>query len=772
MSAAMPDKSGEKLAETRLAPSLQQAQAPQDADVEDPDKSMTYAIGEIEEHFDIDSDNSPFPEVRANVPNTDDVAMPVNTLRMWVLGVLFTMIGSGINQFFSMRYPGVTISSLVAQLVAYPVGCAVARVLPVKKVRVFGREIVINPDHYFNIKEHAVITIMSNLSFGPSWATDIIQAQKASAFYGLDTPVAYQFLLGLSMQLFGLGMAGLAYRFIVEPPHMIWPSTLANAALFQTLHGRANPIADGWRISRYRFFLYIFIGGFFWFWLPAYLFTGLSTFAFICWAAPNNVVVNNLFGMSTGLAYLPTTFDWSQIAYNGSPLVVPFWAQANVFAGWVILFALVTPILYYTNTWYTAYLPFSGADTYDNTGKIYNATRVVGKDGNFIVEEYEKYSPLFMPVTFALSYGISFAVMSCVPTYIFINHYKEIIGAFNPSRKKDIHARLIEKYPDTPSWWYAILTVIVLVLSIVVQVVYKTQMPVWGIFVAFGLAMVYLIPTGSVYAVANLNSNVLTVLGEIISGYLIPGKPIVMLIFKFYAYTGLSQAMIFSSDMKLGLYMKIPRRTLFIAQLTACVVGSLTQNAVLLWMLNHVNGICKEDQPNGYTCPQGRVNFSSSIVWGAIGPARLYSVGKIYSGLLHLFWIGALLPIVTFFLKKRFPNNKFLQYLHWPLFFAGTGNVPPATGLNYTSAFAVSFIFNKWLKGKYPQWWAKYNYVLSAALDSGLAISAIVIFFALVFPGINLSWWGNNVNKTTIDGQGIPLKSIPTNGTFGPASWS
>lgn len=64
-----------------------------------------------------------------------------------------------------------------------------------------------------------------------------------------------------------------------------------------------------------------------------------------------NIIVNNLFGMSTGLGLLPVTFDWSQIAYNGSPLVVPFWAQANVFAGWAFFFALVTPILYYTNTW-------------------------------------------------------------------------------------------------------------------------------------------------------------------------------------------------------------------------------------------------------------------------------------------------------------------------------------------------------------------------------------------------------------------------------------
>ncbi|CAM1509625.1 Fc.00g033640.m01.CDS01 [Cosmosporella sp. VM-42] len=347
---------------------------------ESPDKATDYAIAAIEEDFDIDSDNSPIPEVRANVPNFDDPSMPINTLRMWLIGIVFTILST----------------------------------------------------------EHAVITIMSNLSFGPSWATDIIQAQKASAFYNLRTPVSYQFLLSLTMQLFGLGMAGLSYRFIVEPFQMVWPSTLANAALFQTLHGGANLTADGWKISRYRFFVYVFVGGWLWYWLSGFLFTGLSTLAFVCWAAPNNVIVNNLF------SYLPTTFDWSQIAYNGSPLVVPFWAQANVFADWLILFTFITPILYYNNTWNTAYMPFSGSDTYDNTGNVDNATRVVERHGNFLVDEYRKYSPIFMPVTFALSCGISFAVMTCVPTYIFLNHWRKIIGAFNSSRKKDIHVRMIE----------------------------------------------------------------------------------------------------------------------------------------------------------------------------------------------------------------------------------------------------------------------------------------------------------------------------------------
>jgi hypothetical protein len=57
------------------------------------DESMEIAIGEHNAvEYTIDSDNSPYLEVRANVPNTDDPNIPVNTLRMWFLGVVFTMV--------------------------------------------------------------------------------------------------------------------------------------------------------------------------------------------------------------------------------------------------------------------------------------------------------------------------------------------------------------------------------------------------------------------------------------------------------------------------------------------------------------------------------------------------------------------------------------------------------------------------------------------------------------------------------------------------------
>lgn len=62
-----------------------------------------------------------------------------------------------------------------------------------------------------------------------------------------------------------------------------------------------------------------------------------------------NVVVNQLFGVVSSVGMSGLTFDWAQIAYLGSPLMVPWWAIVNIFVGFVILYWILTPILYYTN---------------------------------------------------------------------------------------------------------------------------------------------------------------------------------------------------------------------------------------------------------------------------------------------------------------------------------------------------------------------------------------------------------------------------------------
>ena len=72
------------------------------------------------------------------------------------------------------------------------------------------------------------------------------------------------------------------------------------------------------------------------------------------------------------------------------------------------------------------------------------------------------------------------------------------------------------------------------------------------------------------------------------------------------------------------------------------------------------------------------------------------------------------------------------------------------------------------------QWWTRYNYILSAALDSGLAIALIVIYFTVQFPkgGFTLNWWGNTVWMNTADSFGLPFYTLAPTQTFGPPSWS
>ena len=76
-------------------------------------------------------------------------------------------------------------------------------------------------------------------------------------------------------------------------------------------------------MSREKFFLLATLASFVWYWFPGYIFTALSVFNWVCWIAPNNVVVNQLFGYQTGLGMGFLTFDWSMISYIGSPLVIP-----------------------------------------------------------------------------------------------------------------------------------------------------------------------------------------------------------------------------------------------------------------------------------------------------------------------------------------------------------------------------------------------------------------------------------------------------------------
>lgn len=71
-------------------------------------------------------------------------------------------------------------------------------------------------------------------------------------------------------------------------------------------------------------------------------------------------------------------------------------AIANTLIGVVMFFLVFTSFLHYTGAWYSQFLPMSDASTYDNTGAIYNVSRILTSEFTLDEAAYQAYSPLFI----------------------------------------------------------------------------------------------------------------------------------------------------------------------------------------------------------------------------------------------------------------------------------------------------------------------------------------------------------------------------------------
>ena len=370
------------------------------------------------------------------------------------------------------------------------------------------------------------------------------------------------------------------------------------------------------------------------------------------------------------------TFDWLQVSYIGSPLATPWWAEANIAAGFVFFFWFITPIFYYSNVWFAQYMPISSRGSFDNTGAAYDVSQILNDDSTINLEKYHAYSPLFLSTTFAISYGLSFASITSTLMHTFLYFRKQI---WTQSRKSlseqpDIHARLMSVYPQVPEWWYAgilgeyaafsalvrdlnhQLLVSMFVFGVISIELWPTEFPVWAFVLALLIAFFYIIPIGMIQAITNQQVG-LNVITELIIGYALPGRPVAMMMFKTWGYITMAEALNFTSDFKLGHYMKVAPRPMFWAQVVATAVAGTAQLGVQAWMFTNIDGICSPKQKDGFICPGTEVFGTASIIWGAIGPALQFSKGQMYYGLTFFFLIGALCPLIAYLISLKWPNT-------------------------------------------------------------------------------------------------------------------
>ncbi|XP_047325143.1 oligopeptide transporter 4-like [Impatiens glandulifera] len=699
------------------------------------------------EHDKIEEDEeSPVEEVRLTVPNTDDPTLPVYTFRMWFLGIISCVLLSFLNTFFGYRTEPLLITMVSVQVATLPIGRFMANVLPKWKVSIGSWTFSLNPGP-FNVKEHVLISIFANagsgFGSGAAYAVSIVDIIKA--FYHREITFIASWILVITTQVLGYGWAGLLRQYVVDPAHMWWPSTLVQVSLFRALHEKDNN-----RMTRGKFFMIALVCSFSWYIFPGYLFPTLSNLSLLCWAFSKNVTAQQLGSGMRGLGLGSFTLDWSVIAsYLGSPLVSPFSTIANVFVGYVILIYGAIPIAYWgTNLYNARTFPLFSSHLFTYDGQSYDVNSIVNDQFKIDIPAYERQGQLHLSMFFALSYGVGFASVVATLTHVGLFNGKEIWGRFRKTyeKKMDIHTRLMKNYKDVPGWWFYLVLVVAMVLALFLCIYMndQVQMPWWGLILACGLALSFTLPISVITATTNITPG-LNVITEYLMGVILPGNPIANVCFKTYGYISMSQAVSFLNDFKLGHYMKIPPRSMFLVQLIGTVLAGTINIATAWWLLTTVENICQDNllpANSPWTCPGDRVFYDASVIWGLVGPIRIFGKSGNYSALNWFFLGGILSPALFWMLHKLFPSQKWIEKINLPVILGTVGIMPPATTLNFNSWIVVGAVFQFFVFRYRKKWWQKYNYVLSAALDAGLAFMGVLLYFTLSMEHKGLDWWG------------------------------
>ncbi|EGX93023.1 Oligopeptide transporter OPT superfamily [Cordyceps militaris CM01] len=778
-------------------------------DIADNSEKHERLIQEMKLEAALITNNSPYAEVRAVVDNHDDATLPVSTIRAWTIGILFSVFLAFVNQLFSIRYPSIRFDTNVAQLLAYPLGKAWERWMPRADIRLpFGRGLTIplNPGR-FNKKEHMLIAIMANTSRSVPYTAYIVWVQVLPQYFNqaYARSFGYMFCNAFATNFIGYGLAGLTRKFLVYPSYCVWPSSLVTISLNSALHNEENhsvlgPFKKMWNISRYNFFLATFAAMFVYFWFPNYIFSVLSYFSWMTWIAPDNLHLEIWTGMKNGLGlFNPVpTFDWNIICFTTDPLMIPSFATFNAVGGMFITGFLIAAV-WYTNTWNTGYLPIVSNRLYDHHGKLYNVSRTLDAHGMYDEAKYKAYSAAYMTAGNSLVYGFFFAVYAAIVTHVILYHRYELVMGFknlwhglkwtkkkgsaastaatvdgaaddtiraNEGQYQDVHNRLMAAYPEVSEWWYFGVLVISIVFGIVGISVWPTYTSVGVVFYGILLCLIFVIPVGIVAAMTGIEVT-LNVLAEFIGGMIVEGNALAMNFFKSYGYVTCAHAVSFATDLKIAHYVKIPPRITFAGQLVATLISTLVCTGVLKFQIELKN-VCQENAPMRFLCPGPNTFFTASVLWGTIGPIKVFGKDGQYRWLLLGFPIGILLVLACWGLKRAMPNNRALRQIHIVAAIAGSLHWTPYSFSFAWGAVPVAWFSWIYIRSRYLAFWSKYNFVLSASLSAAIAISAIVMIFSVQWAEKEIEWWGNSQASVGCEKKACTLHHLAQGERFYP----
>ena len=768
-------------------------------------------------------DWSIYPQVRScTKPYGWEESEDYENFRTYVISLFFALAACALDTFFYERKPPVSLQGGAIQILMAGVGKLWALMPRIAIPMGRGREFIINSGKPWNYREQMFGTVVFAVSIGCNWAEDVAIVLSNPHFFNLgfledgitpdpQGPASFGFVIltQLSFALTGFGLAGIMRTFFVYPEECVYYDTLYFNFLGRSMtenEPREKPVSL--KLKTYEMFWIFGWCNFAWYWITNLGFEALSQFGWMTWISPDNIDLNAITGISTGLAINPiATFDTNVIG-TGSQSCTFFYTPWTWLWQWhfgALIATIGIIVMWYTNVRYTKYLPINAPDIFDNTGNgtTFDVTKVLDENNAFDDSSYQQYSQPYFSAGYLLTYGVSFMYMPAVVVWMILYKWKLMVknvgsfakGIFSTTKilenYDDRFSREMKKHKEAPEYWYFAMLCVGFGFSIATVEHYGfVQCPVWTLFVGAAIAWVLLLPANTLRATTTYFFNPSKFL-SIIFGLALPHNGTGNLFAMYYAYCFTEQTDNWVDNQKIAHYSGIKPRSMFRGQLISTLLSAFVMSGIVTWQAQTGMGdfqhFCTTESHSKFVCINAKTYFNDAVAFGTIGPRITFN--QIYPTLKWTFLIGALFPIpfwvckvVLPILSKRFPENSrsrnilscsWLQYINEIVILNAGMYWGTYNWMYYFPNFYLGALWHFVAEKKYPRFWSKYSYILYNAVSVGVSFAALFCFFAAqynhkVSKGTR-TWWGNTVFGTTLDANEQAVYPLDDpRGYFGP----
>ncbi|KAK1658164.1 OPT oligopeptide transporter [Colletotrichum godetiae] len=700
------------------------------------------------------------------LPLRDDFD-PSLTFRSMFLATCLSAFQAVMSQIYTFKPTAITISGTFIVLIGYFVGKAWAKIFPrgdnlearwrqdhpegelPAYIKFFK---FINPGPW-GLKEHAICSITATSASNAAASIQVFAAQDL--FYDLPLSPTTVVLTVISIGLFGYGICGVMRPIAVWHVDAVYWSTLPTVKTLQGLHWQ-----DLKNSKPLRWFWYSFAGMFVYEFFPAYIFPWLNSVSIPCLAAMNATgskaaVLTNLFGGSInneGLGLFSLSFDWQYItSFNTS---LPLTLQVHSAIGFFICFLAMIGI-YYTNAWDAKSQPFMSTRLRSEDGTAYPIAKVF-TGGVLDQDALTKYGIPRLTGSFAYAMFMANAAIGALVAHCFFFWGGDVKRAYQSAKSGRYddrhHDHMTKHYKETPWWWYVIVLVVSFVLGLVVVTTQNVTLPAWAYVVSLLLG-IFIAPLSTILYSRFGNGIATNNLSKMLAGLILPERPIGNMYFAAWSHNVISNAVNLSNDLKMGEYLKIPPRVMFLTQIYGTIIGGFINYAVMISIVNGNRELLVDSDGNSSWSGATMQSYNTNATSWALAK-YLYKTGGKYAlvpiGLGIGFGVVIIHRIIAYFVPKI--RGYSLYEINLPQLIQYAGYIPYNASQTCVlfSSLISGFFVQFYLRNYRPRIFKDYSYLVTGAFD-GASLTVLFILSFAVFgaggPSIPFpTWWGNNAD--------------------------